>query len=285
MNLTNNLQQTVRSVAVMVLQCRLVFVLLSLFLFSAFTAYATLTIFSEILEKRIAIAFSAGIFLKPGTHPEKVAIEKARAIQGVRQIVILEPAAAPGVITTHLGRSAIAITQGVPVDRFPFTIVLHLEREYFLRADEVIRRVAGEISGVQEIRWPIEGHKNAINILERLTSTQTQLGIVMLFVLIAGCLSIVRLVGRPRPAFRWQYSLTGVLSGASAALLMLLSVNMAASITGWELALNYQLYLWMLTTGLTTGVICDISSLFRRKHRTSTKKSKFETNQAQEVLP
>ena len=285
MNLTNNLQQTVHSVGVMVLQCRLVFVLLSLFLFSAFTAYATLTIFSETLEKRVAVAFSAGIFLKPGMHPEKAAIEKARAIQGVRHLAVLEPAAAPGVISTHLGRSAAAITQGVPVDRFPFTIVLHLEREYFLRADEVIKRVAGEISGVQETRWPIEGHKNAVNILERLTLTQTQFGIVMLFVLVAGCLSIVRLAARPRPAFRWQYSLTGVLSGASAALLMLLSVNMAISTTGWELALKYQLYLWMIAVGLTTGVISDISSLFRRKHRTSTKKSKFETNQTQEVLP
>jgi len=115
----------------MLMQCRFVVVLLTLFLFITFASYATLPLISESLEKRVAIAFSAGIFLKPGTYPEKAALERARAIPGVRDIILLEPSAAPGVIASQWGRSSAVLTQGIPVDRFPFTIVLHPEREYF----------------------------------------------------------------------------------------------------------------------------------------------------------
>lgn len=71
MNAPNPLQQCIHSTGTMLMQCRFVVVLLTLFLFITFASYATLPLISESLEKRVAIAFSAGIFLKPGTIRKK----------------------------------------------------------------------------------------------------------------------------------------------------------------------------------------------------------------------
>jgi hypothetical protein len=280
------LQQLVRSTGTMLVQCRFIVVLLTIFLFSTFAAYASLTLISESIEKRAAIAFSVGIFLKPGTFPEKAAIERARAIRGVRGITLMEPSAAPGVITKYWGHSAAVLTQGVPMDRFPFTIVLHLEREYFTRADEVIKHVADEISGVQEIRWPIEGHKNVVTTLKRLNTAQTQLGILLFFVLIAGCLSIVRVAAKVRPVVCCQYALAGTLSGAVASILMMQTINLLSSTTGYELSLDYKLYLGMIAAGLLSGAIGDISQIAQNRRWLKRKKDNADADKVpMEALP
>lgn len=286
MKTLNSLQHCIRITGTMFMQCRFVVVLLSLFLFSSYASYASLELISESLEKRVAMAFSAGIFLKPGTYPEKAAIERARAIPGVRGILLHEPSAALTVITEHWGRSAAVLTQGVPVDRFPFTIVLHLEREYFFRADEVIKCVADEISGVQEIRWPIAEHKNVVNILKRLKTAQMQLGILLFFVLIAGCLSIVRVAAKVRPVVSCQYSLAGTLSGAVASILMMQSINLLSSTTGYELSPDYKLYLGMIATGLLSGSIGDIQLLVQKRRMLNRKKNNSNDNKTpMEELP
>jgi hypothetical protein len=177
-----------------------------------------------------------------------------------------------------LGRSAAALTQGIPVDRFPFTIVLHLEREYFTRADEVIKRVADEISGVQEIRWPIEGHKNAVTTLKRLKTAQTQLRILLLFVLVAGCLSVIRVAAKSRPVVCFQHALSGTLSGAVASILMMQSITLLSSTTGYELSLDYKLYLGMIATGLLSGAIGDVSQTAKKRRWLKHKADKADAD-------
>lgn len=107
----------------------------------------------------------------------------------------------------------------------------------------------------------------------------------MLFVLVAGCLSIVKLAVRPRPAFCWQYSVTGLLSGVSAALLMMLSVNLASSTTGWQFSLDEQYYLWIVAAGLASGGVIDITVRLRKAHHTKIRSEEVETPHISEHLP
>lgn len=285
MNRTDTLQQLSRSVAVMAMQCRYMFILLALFIFSTSAIYASLSLVSEEFAKRVATEFSAGIFLKVGITPDKSGLEKAKMIPGVGRIDVIESSSAQGLIEKHVGRTLPLLTKGVATDRFPYTIVVKLKPQYLSGAKETIGLVAKELSGVQEIRYPIEGLRKTLDLLKRLQAAQMQFGILQLFVLLAGCLSIVCLAVKLRPAFRWQYSLTGLLSGVAAALLMVLSIHLAATTTEWELALDWQIYCWMVAAGLTSGLSADVAALLKRRSHAKQRISRQETSQIVEALP
>jgi len=138
---------------------------------------------------------------------------------------------------------------------------------------------------VQEIRWPIEGHKNAVTTLKRLKTAQTQLGLLLFFVLVAGCLSLVSVAVMPHPVFRWQYALAGMLSGVVASILMMQSLNLVSSTTGYELAQNKKLYLGMLSAGLVSGVIGDFTLLLKSRSRLKRKADTIDTPEIMESLP
>lgn len=285
MSQIGTLQQLSRSVGVMVMQCRFMFVLLALFIFSTFAAYASLSLFSNALESRVATGFSAGIFLEAGIYPDKAALKKAMAIPGVASVEVIEPSSAPRIITRHIGRPLPLLAKGVSVDRFPYTIVVRLEQQHLLKAEEIIGLVAKEVNGIQEVRYPIEGLKNALNLLERLQSAQRQLGVMLLFVLFGGCLSIVMLSVTPQPVSRWQYSLAGLLAGTVSAALMLLSVQLASTTTGWEFSLGGQLYCWMVLAGLASGSCADITALLKRRGGSKQGASRQDIPTVMEALP
>lgn len=285
MDRTNTLQQFSRYVAVMAMQCRYMFILLALFIFSISAIYASLTLVSDAIQSRLVAGFSAGIFLKAGIAPDKTAIEKARAISGVAKLEVIEPTSAPGIIEKNIGKPLPLLTNGIATDRFPYTVIVQLTRQHLSKAADTISLVAKEIKGVQEIRYQAEGLKKALGTLERLQAAQMQLGIMLFFALLAGCLSIVRLSVRFQPLYPWQYTLTGILSGSAAALLMLLSVHLVSTATGWKLSLDGQLYWWIATAGLISGLCGDLSAWQKRRGRISKRLSEQEATQVMEVMP
>jgi len=285
MNGSNLLQQLVRSTGTMVMQCRFVAILLYVFLFSVFSTYATLSMIPQIIESQIAKGFGAAIFLKPGITPEQEALEKVRAIPGIQGIELIAPASATEVIARQSGRPITELAKGVSVDRFPYTIILRLNRQYLAKANETIELVASELEGVQEVRYPLQGLQKALTNLERLKVAQRQLGVLLIFVLTTGCLSIMALAANRRPVLRWQYTVVGLLSGAAAALLMLLVQNMASSATGLELPLDGHLYLGMIAAGLASGVTGDFAARSRKPKYARKKAGNAGTTEITESLP
>ncbi len=254
-----SLQQLVATLREAFRRCWVFVVLVSLVLFSIFFVIGVGSIAEDALETDIADRLVVSVFLKPGQTLNKETLQRVRTLSGIKSIELLPPDMARAIIAQRTGDVTGALTRGISPDVFPLALLIQVQREHLSRVPEILTDLKINLPAIQEIRYPRESLQQVIQTMTMLNRAVRQLTILMSLIAAAACLSGLALVVHDKH-FWFQYSLSGLIAGGIAGILLCWTSGMIEVITGWSLEFPDRQYMYLIGAGMAVGGLGDIFS-------------------------